>query len=219
MTDAVLFDLDGTFADTALDLGEALNRLRRENELDELPISYLRPHASHGVRGLLRAGFGMSSDDARYPEFSARFLDYYASALCARTVLFDGIEALIDGLEAGGVRWGIVTNKLQRYTLPLMAALGLSRRPGCIVSGDSSPRSKPHPDPLLLAARLLDAVPERCIYVGDDLRDIQAARAASMKAVAAAYGYLGSAEPIERWGADRIVDAPGEILDLLAAWR
>jgi len=219
MPDAVLFDLDGTFADTALDLGEALNRLRREDDLDDLPISFLRPHASHGVRGLLRAGFGISQEDTRYTQLATRFLEYYANALCARTVLFDGIEALVDALEVEGIRWGIVTNKLQRYTLPLMAALGLSRRPGCIVSGDSSPRSKPYPEPLFLAARLLDAVPERCVYVGDDLRDVQAARAARMTAVAAAYGYLGSAEPIECWGADRIIDTPGQILEVVRRGR
>lgn len=211
-----MFDLDGTIADTAPDLGAALNRIRRDSDLDELPLGELRPHASHGVRGLLAAGMGMAQDHPRYPELADRFLSYYEDALCVQTALFEGVERLLDVLDATGRPWGIVTNKRQRFTAPLIDALGLTRRSACVVSGDSAPHPKPRPEPLWFASRLVGAAPERCIYVGDDLRDVRAARSAGMKAVAAAYGYLGSDEPIELWGADRIIASPEELLDWVA---
>lgn len=215
MPEAVLFDLDGTFADTAPDLGAALNRMLREDERVEVPIPALRPHASHGVRGLLAVGFGISQQDARYGELASRFLGYYAQRLCVDTALFDGILETVDTLDRAGLRWGIVTNKRQRYTLPLLHALGLDRRCACIVSGDSAPRPKPAPEPLWMASRLVAVEPARCIYVGDDARDMQAARSAGMVAVAAAYGYLGAGVPIEDWEKDRIIDAPQEVLELV----
>lgn len=219
MPEAVLFDLDGTFADTAPDLGAALNRMLREDHRVEVPVPVLRPHASHGVRGLLAVGFGISQQDVRYGELASRFLEYYAQRLCVDTALFDGILETVDTLDRAGVRWGIVTNKRQRYTLPLLRALGLAHRCACIVSGDSAPRPKPAPDPLWMASRLVAVEPARCIYVGDDARDMQAARSAGMVAVAAAYGYLGATVPIEQWEQDRIIDTPQEVLELVGLGR
>jgi phosphoglycolate phosphatase len=213
--DAVLFDLDGTLADTAPDLGGALNRVREQDGLAPLPIEQLRPWASNGVRGLLHVGYGMTPQDERYPAYQARFLEIYPAMLCVDTALFPEVTELLAALEAAGTPWGIVTNKAERFTLPLLRELDLDRRAACIVSGDTAPRPKPAPDPLLLAARLVDANPARCAYVGDDLRDIQAARAAGMTSIAAAYGYLGASAPVHEWGADHTIAAPLELLALL----
>ncbi|MDS4073014.1 MAG: HAD-IA family hydrolase [Defluviicoccus sp.] len=215
MIDAVLFDLDGTFADTAPDLGAALNRLRRELGHAPLPLHVLRPYTSHGVRGLLGAGLNVKPDDDGYLELSQRFLAYYRDAICVHTRVFDGMAELVQGLEQRGTKWGIVTNKSQRFTLPLVAQLGYDRRAACIVSGDSAPRPKPHPQPLLLASRITQCAPEHCLYVGDDVRDVVAGRAAGMTTVAVTYGYLGVGQPVESWGADSVVDHPSEILHLV----
>jgi phosphoglycolate phosphatase len=215
--EAVLFDLDGTLADTAPDLAAALNHLRREDGLQDLPLELLRPVASNGVRGLLGVGLGLGTDDPRYDDYARRFLDRYRTALCVATTLFDGVPALLDALEAREIPWGVVTNKQQRYTLPLLGQLGLAHRAACIVSGDSTPRPKPHPDPLLLACMTIDRQPAGCLYVGDDLRDVQAGRAAGMATVAALYGYLGNAEPVQEWGADHHIERPEDLLAVLDA--
>ncbi len=215
MIDAVLFDLDGTLADTAADLGAVLNRLRSEAGQVPLAAATIRPHVSKGVRGLLGIGFSLAPGDDRYAELHQRFLAYYGDSLCVATTLFEGVPGLLASLEAEGVKWGVVTNKTSRYTLPVMEALGLVRRAACIVSGDSSPRPKPAADPLLLASTLAGAPPARCLYVGDDLRDMQAARAAGMGAIAAAWGYLGDGPPLEKWGADAIIHSPEELTGLL----
>jgi phosphoglycolate phosphatase len=215
MIDAVLFDLDGTLADTAADLGAVLNRLRSEAGQAPLPAATIRPHVSKGVRGLLGIGFALEPGDDGYAELHQRFLAYYGDSLCVATSLFEGVPGLLASLEAEGIKWGVVTNKTSRYTLPVMAALGLGRRAACIVSGDSSPRPKPAADPLLLASTLAGALPARCLYVGDDLRDMQAARAAGMGAIAAAWGYLGDGLPLDAWGADAIIQSPGDLTGLL----
>ena len=215
MSDAVLFDLDGTLADTAADLGAVLNRLRSEAGQAPLPAATIRPHVSKGVRGLLGIGFALVPGDDGYVELHQRFLAYYGDSLCVATTLFAGVPGLLASLEAEGIKWGVVTNKTSRYTLPVMAALGLGRRAACIVSGDSSPRPKPAADPLLLACTLAGTLPACCLYVGDDLRDMQAARAAGMGAIAAAWGYLGDDLPLESWGADAIIHSPGELTGLL----
>jgi phosphoglycolate phosphatase len=214
--EAVLFDLDGTLADTAADLGDALNRLRADEGLPGLPTAAIRPHVSQGVRGLLRVGFSTGPGDAAYGILHPRFLAHYAAALCTRTTLFEGVADLLDMIEAEGTRWGVVTNKTSRYTLPLTTALGLTQRAACIVSGDSAPRPKPAPDPLLLASTIVGIRPQNCLYVGDDLRDIEAGHAAGMGTVAVAWGYLGDEKPIEEWGAGTIIQSPAEILGLLA---
>lgn len=215
MHDAVLFDLDGTLADTAPDLGSALNRLRGEEGFGSVALERLRPVASNGVRGLLEVGFELTPEHHRYAELAQRFLSHYMARLCVDTVLFDGVADLLDELEVRHIPWGIVTNKQSRFTLPLVADLGLAQRAACIVCGDSAARAKPHPDPLFLASELLNVRPERSMYVGDDLRDIQAGRAAGMITVAAAYGYLGCHEPISAWGADVIIENPREFLHIV----
>jgi phosphoglycolate phosphatase len=212
---AVLFDLDGTFADTAPELALALNRLRAEHGLAPVPAEATRPHTSSGARGLLKAGFGRTPADADYEPLKARFLDLYESGLAVRTRLFEGMEALLAELERRKLVWGIVTNKSRRFTDPLMRELGLAARAACIVSGDSTAHTKPHPAPLLHAAAQIGLAPANCLYVGDDLRDVQAAHAAGMRAIAVRYGYLGEGGPIESWQADAIIDHPREVLDYL----
>ncbi len=211
----VLFDLDGTFADTAPDLGAALNRVLAEEGRPPVPHEVFRPHTSAGTRGMLGIGFGIKPEHPDYPALAERFLAHYSAALCVGTVLFEGMEALLQGLESRGHAWGIVTNKPERYTLPLMDALGYATRAACIVSGDSAPRPKPEPDLLFLACQLARREPARCLYLGDDLRDIQAGRAAGMTTVAVTWGYMGCDVPVEAWGADVIIDHPREILKLV----
>lgn len=211
MFEAVLFDLDGTFADTAPDLAAALNHLRADLGMSPVSPEQLRPLTSQGVRGMLKGGLGMLPGDARYADFYARFLRYYSQDICVETTLFPGIEQVLDGLEGRRSPWGIVTNKAQRFTLPLLAQLGYAKRAACVVSGDSARRAKPAAHPMRLACALLSRRPEHCLYVGDDLRDIQAGRAAGMVTVAVRYGYLGDGDPIEDWGADHVVDHAHEI--------
>ena len=212
--EAVLFDLDGTFADTAPDLGAALNRLRADLDLAPMPQRTLRPFVSQGVRGMLYAGLNMLPDHPDYTPLYQRFLVHYQQALCVDTRLFDGVDALVDELEKNGIAWGIVTNKSQRFTLPLMESLGYARRAACIVSGDSAPRAKPHARPMHLACALADCQAQHTFFVGDDRRDILAGQAAGMVTIAAAYGYLGDSGPVEHWGADHRVDHAGEIAAL-----
>ena len=212
---AVLFDLDGTLADTAPDLAAAVNKMRHERGLEMVPLDDLRPLASAGARGLIGGAFGIGPE---HPEFGAmreEFLANYEADLCIETTLFQGIDDVLDELDARGVRWGIVTNKVARLTDPLVALLGLDLRAGCVVSGDTTPHSKPHPAPLLHAARMLDLPPERVVYVGDDLRDVQAGFAAGMVTVAAAYGYCGNDIPPTRWHAQHVVQSPVELHKLL----
>lgn len=209
--EAVLFDLDGTVADTAPDLAAAANRLRQEACLEPTPLALLRPHTSSGVRGLLAAAFGITPDDKRYPGLASRFLDYYAEALCVHTTLFSGIAELLDRLDASGIAWGIVTNKRARFTLPLVERLGLATRTRCIVSGDTAGAPKPSPLPVLHACALLGVEPRSALYVGDDLRDIQSGRAAGTLTAAVSYGYLGVGLPIDHWEADFIADHPGDL--------
>ncbi|QEL65670.1 phosphoglycolate phosphatase [Oryzomicrobium terrae] len=207
----VLFDLDGTLADTAPDLGAAANRLRVEDGLPRIDDEVLRPYTSQGARGLLFAAYGMTADDSRFDHYRTRFLSHYAAALCHKTRLFDGMAALLDMLEAQGVHWGVVTNKHERFTLPLMEALQLKQRAACIISGDTAPRPKPAPDPLLLACQQVGVQPLDAWYVGDDLRDIIAGKAAGMGTIAACYGYLGDGGNPDDWGADHQVAHPLQI--------
>ena len=212
---AVLFDLDGTLADTAPDLAAAVNKMRHERGLEMVPLENLRPLASAGARGLIGGAFGIGPEHPKFSAMREEFLVNYEADLCIETTLFQGIDAVLDELDARGVRWGIVTNKVARLTDPLVALLGLDLRAGCVVSGDTTPHSKPHPAPLLHAARMLDLSPERIVYVGDDLRDVQAGFAAGMVTVAAAYGYCGNDIPPTRWHAQHVVQSPAELQKLL----
>lgn len=212
---AVFFDLDGTLADTAPDLGGALNELRAERGRPMLEMAVLRPHVSAGTRGMLGVGFGLKPDDAGYDAHAQRFLELYSQRLCAGTRLFEGMPDVLRELERRRIAWGIVTNKPARFTEPLAACLKVSGRATAIVSGDSTPNPKPAPDGLLLACARAGVPPRLTLYVGDDLRDIQAGRAAGMGTVAAAWGYLGDGPPIEAWGADATIAKPLDLLQLV----
>lgn len=209
---AILFDLDGTLADTAPDLAAAVNYLRTVRGMEPTPYAILRPTASAGARGMIGAAFGLTPADEGYETLRLEWFDRYQCAMAVHSTLFDGVPELIDGLAAAGIAWGVVTNKPARFTDPLIPQIGLAHA-GCIVSGDTTPHSKPHPAPLFEGAQRLGIAPEHCWYVGDDLRDIEAGRAAGMVTVACAWGYCGSVEPVA-WGADYLVETP---LDLLRA--
>jgi len=212
---AVLFDLDGTLADSAPDLAAAVNQMRIARGLAATPLERLRPLASAGARGLIGAAFGVGPDDREFAAMREEFLANYEANLRVHTALFPGIDALLDDLDARGVRWGIVTNKVARFTTPLVGLLGLDRRAACVVSGDTTPYSKPHPAPLLHAAEALGVDPQHVVYVGDDLRDIQAGDAAGMPTIAAAYGYCGNDLPPLSWNAHYVADTAEALLALL----
>ena len=209
----VLFDLDGTLVDTAPDLGFALNELRRRRGLEPLADALIRPQASHGSQGLIRLGFGITPEHPEFPALRQEFLDLYDRNLAELTLLFPGMAEVLDTMEAEGIRWGVVTNKPERFTRPLLQHLGLLDRAACVVSGDTCANSKPHPEPLLHACLTAGAQPEQCLYVGDAERDVAAASAAGMSAVIARYGYLGEEYRPEEWGAAGFIDAPGGLID------
>lgn len=212
MTKAVLFDFDGTIADTAPDLGHALNRQRVARNQPPLPIELIRTEASAGARGLLGLGFNLTPDDPEYQFMREEFLAFYTEQLCQDTRLFPGVPELLEQLDSQAIPWGIVTNKPARFTRPLMHLLGLHQRAACIISGDDTPYSKPHPEPLLVACRQINVVPDGCIYLGDDIRDVQASLAAGVKPIVALYGYLGNCAPPETWGASGLIGHPGDLL-------
>ncbi len=210
---AILFDLDGTLADTAPDLAAAMNLLRVNRGLAPTPYEVLRPVASSGARGLIHASFGLKPDDEGYEDLRISFLDNYAAGLAVKTRLFDGVATLLDALQERGLAWGIVTNKAARFTDQLVSQIGLQHA-ACVISGDTTPHLKPHPASLLEAASRLALAPQDCWYVGDDLRDIQAGHAAGMQTIAAAWGYCGHAEPMA-WNANAMVQAPLDLLSLI----
>jgi N-acetyl-D-muramate 6-phosphate phosphatase len=211
----VLLDLDGTFADTAPDLAAALNHVRELHSLPPLPLDTVRPQASHGARGLLGLGFGIAPDDPRFDALRTDFLAYYNTHLCVHTTLFPGMAELVAELERRDLPWGIVTNKPHRFTVPLMRALGYEQRAACMVSGDTCAHAKPHPLPLLHAAATMRLTAASCLYLGDDLRDMQAAQAAGMSGVIAGYGYIGSIEATAGWPAQGSIDSPQQLLQYL----
>jgi len=213
--DAVLFDLDGTLIDSAPDLGAAADEMRIARELPSLPIERYRPMAGAGARGMLGVAFGIAPDAPGFDELREEFFVRYETRMLRNTQAFAGIAELIAALGQRGLRWGVVTNKSERFTLPLTRAMDLFGSAGAIVSGDTTPFAKPHPEPLFEAARRLGVAPERCIYVGDDERDILAGRAAGMGTVAAAYGYMGEQADAARWEADICISSPGELLHWL----
>ena len=203
---AILFDLDGTLADTAPDLAAAVNQLRTERGLTPVDYALLRPVASAGARGLIGAAFGLTAADPEYETLRVAFLQNYTAAIAVQSTLFKGVTELLAALDARGIKWGIVTNKAARLTDLLVPLIGLQQA-GCVISGDTTPHPKPHPAPLLEAARQLGVPAQECWYVGDDLRDIEAGRAAGMFTVAAAWGYCGATLP-QTWSANLILAAP-----------
>lgn len=212
---AVLFDLDGTLVDSAPDLAGAANDLRVAQGLDPLPYERLRPMVGTGARGMVGAAFGLAPGDEGFEPLRDAFLARYAERLLQATRVFDAVEPMLVALEAAGLRWGIVTNKAMRYAEPVVRGLALQTRAAALIAGDTTPYSKPHPEPLFEAARRLALAPGDCVYVGDDHRDIVAGRAAGMRTLAAAWGYLGCGEPIEAWGADAVLEEPSELLNWL----
>jgi N-acetyl-D-muramate 6-phosphate phosphatase len=208
---AVLFDFDGTLADTAPDLAAAANRLLAEHGHAPLPLERLRPFASAGARGLVHAAFGIKPDDAEYNAMRESFLGFYAERVCKETTLFPGIAELLRELAARDIRWGIVTNKSTRFTQAIVAALKL--QPDCVACGDTTPHLKPHPASLLHAAEQLKLAPADCCYLGDDLRDIKAAIAAGMRPIAVDWGYHHpeSGGP-GTWEAERVIAHPMDLL-------
>lgn len=213
--DAVLFDLDGTLIDSAPDLGAAADKMRTDRGLASYPLVKYRPMAGAGARGMLGIAFGLTAQDPQFNALKEEFFSNYEACMTQRTYAFDGVAEMIARLHQGGLKWGVVTNKAERFTLPLTRLMPLFATAQTIVSGDTTPHSKPHPAPLLEAARQLNVSPQRCIYVGDDARDILAGRAAGMPTVAAAYGYLGSKAETEEWNAHATIDSAIELLNLL----
>jgi 2-phosphoglycolate phosphatase len=212
---AVLFDLDGTLADTAADLAAALNRVRGDRKLPPLPVATLRPHASDGSRGMLGTGLGVTREHPHWETLKDAFLDYYAEALAVHTRLFAGAERVLAEIERRRLAWGIVTNKAARFTLPLLDHLALAARPNVIVCGDTTAHAKPHPGPLLHAAEQLGISASDCVYVGDAERDVAAAHAAGMAALVASYGYIASDVEPQAWEPDGFIDSLPALLDWL----
>lgn len=212
---AVLFDLDGTLVDSAPDLAGAANDLRARRGLPPCPYVLLRPHAGSGARGMLAAAFAIKPGDDAYAAMREEFLAHYATRLLQLTRPFDGVLPLLDALRHAGLPVGIVTNKALALAQALVQGLGLATRVEVLIGGDSTAHTKPHPAPLRAACEALRAVPTRCVYIGDDPRDMQAAHAAGMPGWAAAWGYLGPDKPIAHWGAERVITSPSALLKTL----
>ncbi len=211
----VLFDLDGTLVDTAPDLAAALNRVRVEEKLQALPLEHIRPSVSHGSRAMICHGFDIAPEHPDFERLCKRFLEHYAADISSATRLFPGMEAVLDRIEALGLQWGIVTNKPAYLTDPLVAALDLSSRTACVVSGDTTARRKPHPAPVLYACEQTGSVPQHCLYVGDAQRDIEAGLRAGTGTVTALFGYILPTDDPYSWGADIIIESPRELLACL----
>ena len=211
----ILFDLDGTLIDSAPDLAGAANAMREARGMEALSVAVLRPMVGAGARGMVRLAFGVHPGEAGYEALRTEFLDRYEHASLVHTAVFEAVHPVLAWLDAQGRPWGIVTNKAERFTHRIVEGLGLQQRAAVVVCGDTTPHSKPHPAPLLEAARRAGASAGDCVYVGDDARDIQAGHAAGMATLAAAWGYLGQGEPIEAWGADAVLAEPAALLHWL----
>jgi len=210
---AVLFDLDGTLIDSAADLARAANAMRAARGLADLPLAQYRPHGGSGARGMLAQAFDVAPGQSAYDDLKREFLDRYEGLMFDTTQPFAGIVEQLAELTRAGLPWGVVTNKAERFALPLTRALGLQG--GAVVGGDTTAHAKPHPAPMLEAARRLGVDPARCLYVGDDERDVVAGRAAGMATAVAAWGYLGLGTPHERWGSDILLAQPADLLKTL----
>ncbi len=212
---AVLFDLDGTFADTAPDLAAALNQLLQEQGKSALPFEHIRPVVSHGGIALIKLGFDIPQESPEFEALRQRLLAIYKNNISQLTRLFEGMDELVTELENSDIAWGIVTNKPGWLTNPLMVQLGYSQRAGTIVSGDTTKERKPHPEPLLYACREINCQPEQCLYVGDAQRDIIAGKRAGMKTLGALFGYIEADDDPQTWGADALIKHPREIKSFL----
>ncbi|MEJ2393527.1 MAG: HAD-IA family hydrolase [Candidatus Thiodiazotropha sp.] len=212
MTTCVLFDLDGTFADTAPDLYAAFSHLLSTMDRSPIPYEDFRASVSHGSQAMLKAGLGITPEDPDFQTLQRAFLDFYRANIAVHTRLFEGMESLLETLENSAIAWGIVTNKPSYLTDPLMQELGLQQRAGAIISGDTTDHAKPHPEPILHACRLVNANPAETIYVGDAERDIEAGRNAGTRTLIARFGYLSKEDRPDEWQADGSIEQP---LDLL----
>ncbi len=213
----MLFDLDGTLADTAPDLAYALNTVLQEQGRAALSLEQIRPAVSHGAQALITLGFDLSIGQPNYAHLRQRLLDVYRANLALHTRLFPGMTEVLSALEQAGLTWGVVTNKPAWLTNPLLSALGLMQRAACVVSGDTLSERKPHPAPMFHACHEVGCTPLECVYLGDAERDIRAGHAAGMPSLVARFGYIGAHEHPEHWGADALLDHPDELLDWLAA--
>ncbi len=213
----VLFDLDGTFADTAPDMANALNRLLEAHGLAPKPFESIRPQVSHGGKAMIRLGFGIEPEHEQFEPLRREFLDLYQSDLNSHTRLFPGMEELLQALDGRGMPWGIVTNKPAWLTDPLLRGMGIEHRAACIISGDTTAHAKPHPEPILHACRQIGRKPEQCWYLGDAERDIIAGRDAGTRTLVALFGYLDSTDQPDAWGADGMIEHPLETLDWIHA--
>ena len=215
MIQAVLFDLDGTLADTALDLGGALNRLLARNGLPAVPMAQIRPVASHGANYLIKLGTGIEKRHPDHPRWRQEYLAEYEHGFCDETVLFEGINPMLEQLARRSIVWGIITNKPHRFTSLLVPELGFIAPPAVVVSGDTCAEPKPSALPMHHACKQIGIAPERCLYVGDAERDMVAGKNAGMATALANWGYIAESDPVHEWPADARLDAPGQILDLL----
>lgn len=215
MIDTILFDLDGTLVDTAPDLGYALNILLTKHNKPTLSDATIRPYASHGSRGLIGLGFGITPEDREFLTLRDEYLSIYDTVFTRSPVLLDGVSGLLRVIENKKLKWGIVTNKPRRFTQPLLKSMGLHQRAACIVSGDDAPQPKPSPATLLMACKQMHVKPENCIYIGDAERDIQAGKAAGMQTAVALFGYIDVTDKPQDWGADVMLQKPEDLLDLI----
>jgi 2-phosphoglycolate phosphatase len=211
---AILFDLDGTLIDSASDLGLAADQMRIERHLPSLPIERYRPMAGAGARGMLKIAFDMSPEHPEFLNYREEFFANYEARMTLMTYAFDGVDHLLDSIKNRGLKWGIVTNKSKRFTDPLVLQMPVLNTSSVNISGDTTAFSKPHPEPLLEAARRLQLAPQECVYVGDDKRDIEAALAAGMPALAACWGYMGE-HAVQTWGAHALLLEPLDLLTWL----
>ena len=216
VTRAVLFDLDGTFADTAPDLAAALNQVLAEEGRAPLPYEIIRPVVSHGGIALIKLGFNFDEQHIDFERLKNRFLSIYEANISVLTRVFDGIDDVLEQLEQQHIAWGIVTNKPSWLTDPLLLQMGYSQRAASIVSGDTTRQRKPHPEPLFYACREINCQPSECIYIGDAQRDIEAGNAAGMTTLTALFGYIEDGDSPENWGADAMITKPAEIIEYLS---
>lgn len=212
----ILFDLDGTLVDTAPDLGHALNIQLAKHHKPTLSDAAIRPYASHGSRGLIGLGFGITPADAEFIALRDEYLNIYDTVFTRSPVLLDGIADLLQMLESKKIQWGIVTNKPRRFTLPLLESMGLHQRAACVVSGDDAPQPKPSPATLLMACEQINVKPENCVYIGDAERDIQAGNAAGMQTAVALFGYIDVTDKPQDWGANRMLKAPQDLFEWIS---
>lgn len=213
----VLFDLDGTFADTAPDLAHALNQTLKAHQLTELTLEQIRPVVSHGGKALIELGFQIDEHDPQFEPLRLELLGYYQQDIARHTRLFDGIATLLDHLQQVEIPWGIVTNKPGWLTDPLMEELELTHQACCIISGDTLAERKPHPAPLLHAAKLCAVAPEHCLYIGDAERDIIAGKRANMHTMVARYGYINHGDDPDSWQADSYIEHPAEAFEWICS--